>query len=474
MNERYLPPRITDELGRSAEAAVDRNGYSRGESAAFRSHIDGVAISSLVAEFGSPLFVFSERELRARARRARQAFESVYPKTSFAWSYKTNYLGAICNILHQEGWIAEVVSEFEYQKARSLGIPGKQIVFNGPHKSREGLAVAVREGALIQIDNWDELALLEEVAAGRDQRVDVGIRVWMDVGIRPVWSKFGFALGNGEAARAAARIVRSPNLRLHTLHSHIGTYVLAPWAYAVAAQMLLALREQIRQEHRHVVSCINLGGGFPSSALLHGMAGPPEAVIPPIESYAQAIAPVLNALPKAQRPLLRLESGRHLVDDAGSLISSVVAVKGSDRARRATLTGTEAKAALILDDAARNSYILDAGVNLLYTGAWYRFDILPTRQSDARPSPTRLYGCLCMAIDVIREYIELPPLETGDTVVMHPVGAYNTTQWMQFISYRPAVVLIGLDGRAQTIRRREQLSDIVGAEQMPEHLRSEK
>jgi len=472
VNDHYLPPRITDELGRSAEAAVDRNGYARGETSAFRPDIDGVSIAGLVAEFGSPLFVFSESEVRSRARRARQAFESVYPKTSFAWSYKTNYLGAICNILHQEGWIAEVVSEFEYQKARALGMAGKQIVFNGPHKSREALTVAVREGALIQIDNWDELAVLEEVVETHDRRLDVGIRVWMDVGIRPVWSKFGFALANGEAARAAARIIANPRLRLHTLHTHIGTYVLAPWAYAVATQMLLGLRAQLREEHGHVVSCINLGGGFPSSALLHGMAGPPEAVIPPIESYAAAITAVLNGLPKSQRPLLRLESGRHFVDDAGSLVASVVALKGSDRTRRTTLTGTQAKAALILEDGARSSYVLDAGVNLLYTGAWYRFDILATRPIDASPSPARLYGCLCMSIDVIREYIELPPLETGDTLVMHPVGAYNTTQWMQFISYRPAVVLIGEDGRAQVIRRREQLADVVGAEQIPGHLRS--
>ena len=80
--------------------------------------IDGVAVSRLVGEHGSPLFVFSEATLRAKYREAHRAFARRYPDVQFAWSYKTNYLNAICRVFHQEGAIAEVVSEFEYEKAR--------------------------------------------------------------------------------------------------------------------------------------------------------------------------------------------------------------------------------------------------------------------------------------------------------------------------------------------------------------------
>jgi len=82
----------------------------------------------------------------------------------------------------------------------------------------------------------------------------------------------------------------------------------------------------------------------------------------------------------------------------------------------------------------------------------------------------KLYGCLCMNIDVIREQVELPPLEVNDKLVLHPVGAYNLTQSMQFIGLRPAVVLIGLDGSVNVIRRREKLIDIENAEQVPTYL----
>lgn len=473
MSQDYIQPMISGELGRSApNAAVDRNHYARGSHVPALFEIDGIPISALTTQFGSPLFVFSEHTLRAKARRAREAFRSRYPKTSFAWSLKTNYLNAICQVLRQEGWTAEVVSEFEYQKARKLKFEGRDIVFNGPHKPRGILEEAISEGALIQIDNWDELNLIEELVKGAGKPVDVGIRVWLDAGIRPVWSKFGFALANGEAARAADRVVANPKLRLHTLHTHIGTYILSTDAYRVAVQKLLALRDHIHAVHGHLVECVNMGGGIPSYSLLHGMIGPAEQVIPPIEAYADAITDVLNKLPARKRPLLRLELGRHLVDEAGYLLSTVVAVKGINRyiAGAPDLSGHDYKEQVILGEDSKIGYILDAGINLLYTAAWYQFAIRPSRLVEAPPTPSRIYGSLCMAIDVIRDNVDLPPLDVGDVLSLHPVGAYNFVQSMQFIAYRPAIVLIGENGVAELIRARETLDDIDHAERLPGRL----
>ncbi len=475
MTDEYSPPRISNELGRVApEAAADRNYYSRGMSAPTLFEIDGVPISKLVEEFGTPLFVFSEHNLREKARRLREVFKSRYSNTCFAWSYKTNYLNAICQTLHQEGWIAEVVSDFEYHKARKLGIPGKDIVFNGPYKPRAILELALKEGALVQIDNWDELGLVEELTKDALHPVNVGIRIWLDAGIQPIWSKFGFALANGEAGRAAERIVQNPKLNLHTLHSHIGTYILSPNAYRVSAQKLLALREQIYLEHGYLIDCINLGGGFPSHSLLHGMFGEPEQLIPSIELYADAITDVFNELPENKRPLLRFETGRYLVDEAGYLLTNVVAIKGGSRYPgnvHSDLSARDHKESLILnEDAKMSSYVIDAGINLLYTGAWYQFNVYPSRAINAPPLPSRLYGPLCMSIDVVRHHVDLPPLKVNDTLTLHPVGAYNVTQAMQFISFRPPVVMISEAGVPEIIRRKEVLEDVDGPERMPAHL----
>jgi diaminopimelate decarboxylase len=218
------------------------------------------------------------------------------------------------------------------------------------------------------------------------------------------------------------------------------------------------------------VPCINLGGGFPSNSLLHNMVGPAEFVVPTIEAYAEAIAGVLNKLPPELRPRLRLESGRHMVDEAGWLVTSVVAVKGVNRPGGLDLSAVNAKSSIVLGEHSRGGYVVDAGVNLLYTAAWYRIGVTPTQRSKMPPNVVHLYGCLCMNIDVIRESVELPPLEVGDRLVLHPVGAYNVTQSMQFIAYRPAVVLIGLDGSVDVIRRREELADVEQGEQVPSRL----
>lgn len=473
MTRDYLTPTISNELGRQTpEAATDRNYYARGMQTKALFDIDGIPVSRLIEDFGSPLFVFSEHTIREKARRLREAFKSRYPDTRFAWSYKTNYLNAICQILHQEGWMAEVVSDFEYHKARKLGIEGEEIIYNGPGKTRESLELAINEGALIQIDNWDELGLIEELTADALHPANVGVRVWLDAGIRPIWSKFGFSLENGEAGRAAARIVSNPKLRLHTLHTHIGTYILSPDAYRIATQKLVALREQIYVEHDHLIDCLNLGGGFPSHSLLHGMIGPAEQLIAPIETYADAITDVLNTLPEKKKPQLRFETGRYLVDEAGYLLTNVVAVKGNryPASMSTDLSARDYKEQIILNEDAKASYVLNAGVNLLYTSAWYQINAFPSRSINAAPVPSRLYGSLCMAIDVIRYYIDLPPLKLDDIIALHPVGAYNISQAMQFITYRPAIVLISEEGKTELIRKREELDDIDRPEHIPSHL----
>lgn len=127
-------------------------------------HIDGVAVKELIKNYGSPVFVYSEAKIRSNFQNAKRAFTTRYPKVQFAWSYKTCYLNAICNIYHQEGSWAEVVSRFEYDKALKNGVPGNKIIFNGPDKTAEDLTLAIDNDSLIHIDHFDELYMLTEIA----------------------------------------------------------------------------------------------------------------------------------------------------------------------------------------------------------------------------------------------------------------------------------------------------------------------
>ena len=76
-----------------------------------------------------------------------------------------------------------------------------------------------------------------------------------------------------------------------------------------------------------------------------------------------------------------------------------------------------------------------------------------------------------MNIDVMRDAVSLPPLAIGDRIVFRNVGAYNVTQWMQFITLRPAVVMIGANGSVAEIRRAETVDDLNQLEAVPDWLR---
>ncbi len=417
-----------------------------------REHIDGVAINRLVEEFGSPLFVFSEKRLRQKFREIKNAFTLRYPKVEFSWSYKTNYLDAICAILHSEGESAEVVSEFEYEKARRLGIPGSRIIYNGPYKPLDSLRKAVKEGAKINIDHFEEILDLEKVAEELGVKVKAGIRINMDTGIYPQWSRFGFNLENGQALDAVKRLSAKGKIELVGLHTHIGTFILEPQAYEIAVKKLVKFAYEVEEKFGFKIDYIDIGGGFPSKIRLRGIYLPPELSVPSIEEYAERICDaLLSSLKPGDYPTLILETGRAIVDEAGFLITTVHAVKRLPDGKRA--------------------YVLDAGVNVLFTAFWYHFKIELEKEIFGPVEPCILYGPLCMNIDVVDDQVFLPPLPRGTRLIISPVGAYNVTQWMQFIRYRPAVVLIGEDGKPELIREPEDLSDIIGRERLPERLK---
>lgn len=418
--------------------------------------MDGVAIAPLLERFGSPLFIVSEKTLRDNVRRLRRAFATRWPKVRHGWSYKTNYLDAVCGVLHQEGSWAEVVSGFEYRKARALGVPGSRIIFNGPWKSDDDLERAVAEGALIHLDHLDELFSLEQIAKKAGKRVPVGLRLSFDTGYTEPWTRFGFGIESGAAMDAVQRIGASESLRLAGLHSHIGTFVLELRAYAAQARIMAEFMEQAERETGCVIEYLDIGGGFASRNALQGLYLPPDQTVPSFEQYAEAIT---GALLEAMRgraasgkalPALVLETGRAIVDDAEVLVASVVGGKRLRDGRRAV--------------------ILDAGVNLLFTAFWYNHEVRPLRPLAGLVEETVLYGPLCMNIDVVRNSVMLPPLNVGDALVVRTVGAYNNTQWLQFIQQRPAVVMVGIDGEIEVIREAETLDAVSRFEHRPARL----
>ena len=199
----------------------------------------------------------------------------------------------------------------------------------------------------------------------------------------------------------------------------------------------------------HWLKYIDLGGGFASKNTLKGAYMPGSETCPSFDEYAEAIsnAIISSEIPHENLPVLFLETGRALIDDAGYLLTTVLANKRSTTGRR--------------------TMVIDAGVNLLFTSFWYNLGIYPSKEVSNYVEESTIYGPLCMNIDVIRDAINFPQASVGDQLVIERVGAYNMTQWMQFITFRPNVILIDLEGNTHIIRKKEKLSSLQSFELNP-------
>lgn len=416
------------------------------------SDIEGRNVEDLLSEFGSPLYILSESVIRQRYRELCQAFESRYPRVQLAWSYKTNYLDAVCRIYHQEGAWAEVVSWFEYEKALNNGVDPKKIIFNGPHKAEAELHQAIKSGSLIHVDHFDELYQIIDITQKIEVKAKVAIRINMDTGIYPQWERFGFNYENGEAWNAINRIMQSPTLEMVGLHTHIGTYIMSESGYAMAAAKMAELAVRTHRKFGVVMQYIDMGGGFATANTLKGAYLPGSDTCPSFDDYAVAITAALqnSDIRPEDMPLLILETGRALIDDAGYLLGRVVANKRMASGRR--------------------SMIVDFGVNHLFTSFWYEHVIHPALPVADDSEDTQICGPLCMNIDVIRQAVRFPMLQPGDPVAVERVGAYNMTQWMQFITYRPKIVLLGENGNNYIIRENENLATFKMHERVPDFL----
>lgn len=412
--------------------------------------IEGLSVQNLISDYGSPLYVVSENTLRCSYRELAQAFTKRYARTTIAYSYKTNYLSAICAILHQEGAWAEVVSGLEYEMARRLGVAGPMVVFNGPYKKPEEMKRAFMEGAAVNLDSIDELKTAGEVAQKLGRKVKVGIRCNMQLNY-PAWDKFGFSYEQGEAFDVCKQIKKHKYLQLAGLHCHAGTYIIDLGIYRRLIENLTTLAMDIKKELGLEMEYLDIGGGFPSSNSLHTQLMPGYTIAPPIEQYAETVCTVINKKLHnfKNAPRLILEPGRSVVDECMHLLTKVVSVKerlGSNRA-----------------------IIVDAGINLLPVSTYYRYEMASDRDSAEAMEEVDIYGALCMQIDVLRKAVRLPVVKTADIITISKVGAYNFTQSMQFIYPRPAVLLL-TDGKAAIIRRTEKYEDIKGPEVIPARL----
>lgn len=398
-------------------------------------------LGDLADQFGTPLFVVLGKVLVRQYQSVLSAFRKRHRQTVIAYSYKTNYVPAICQIFHEQGAWAEVVSGMELEIAQRLGVPGKRIIANGPYKPIPELQRMVAAGCLVNLDSLEDATNLTAVIGRSGLKARVGIRISASVGDIP-WSKFGFTLGSPELKECLDVLRVNKNRVLPTaVHIHIGSNVADTRLYREATRIAVDFAIQLERQLGREISILDLGGGFATQGAIPLYEKDTWAV-PSIGEYADAICKVLNRDHDGwgAKRILILEPGRLLVDAGVVLLSRVTSVKSMN-----------GRAGLL---------ILDAGVNVLPSAYYRRHKVTPLYRRRGRQRRYDLFGPLCMQADFLEAGVNLPPAEVGDLLSFENAGAYSISHSIQFIRPRPAVVAVG-GKRAKVIRRAETTSDIL-------------
>lgn len=410
--------------------------------------LGGVDLVELASEYGTPLFVISERILRENCVRIIRAFTDHYPDTNVFYSYKTNYLPYVCRLAHSESLGAEVTSGFELFLAQRNQVPPQKIIFNGIGKEREAIRQALQLGIqVITVESIDELLFIEQAARSLGVEAPLGIRLNPGLPWHKDWA-YKFGLRKDDALIATEIIAKSPHLFLREVHMHIGSQVEKPRPYVRALDALIEFLREIVAEHD--IEFVNMGGGFPNRALYEYREFPPQSDAEPeisgIEEFAEFIcaqyARLVSELDREEDIALALEPGRYIVSSAMLLLTSVIWTKQQGESSWA---------------------ICDGGMNLAPKVREEYHDIRVANNMQAEPE--RIYsvgGPLCSSFDVIGFNRNLPRLVPGDLIAVMDMGAYSIARAIQFQYPRCQVVAIREGYGPQLVWRGETCADLIG------------
>jgi diaminopimelate decarboxylase len=400
---------------------------------------------ALADEFGTPLFVYDEDELRRRCR----DYVDQLGAGAVVYAAKAFLCTAMARLVAEEGLHLDVATGGELHVARAAGFAAERIVFHGNNKSDAELRAALDVGVgRIVADSFDELDRLEELGATRDTSPSVLVRVtpgveahtheYIETGTED--SKFGFTVSDGVALEAVRRVAHSPTLRFAGLHCHIGSQIqrLDPWDRAVA--VLAGLAEQLGDETP--VPELNLGGGLGARYLA-------DDPVMDVGSYLGALRDALERWWKptggGDLPALRVEPGRSIAAPCAITLYRVGVIK--------EIPGV-------------GTYVaVDGGMSdnprpVLY-GAGYEA-YLPARIDDDRPLRCRIVGKHCEQGDVVVADARLPAgVARGDLLATPTTGAYGYSMASNYNKVpRPAVVFLR-GGTPRLVVRRETEDDLV-------------
>jgi diaminopimelate decarboxylase len=397
--------------------------------------VGGARASSLADEYGTPLVVYCRDTILARAR----AYAQVDPEALVVYGTKAFANVALLRLLAAEGLGADVSTRGELEFALRAAMPAERIIFHGNNKSDDELRAAASAGTLVVLDALDEVARAR--SAGVETvliRLTPGIEADTHRAIQTAHAESKFGLVADDAV-AAVREARSAGLDVAGLHVHIGSQLTRSAESLLAVERLVDVALHCQAELDWTPRLFDLGGGL---AIRHSLADPP---LPQPEEFAREL---LVRLRQHWREPARVifEPGRSLVGTAGFTLYRIGGVKQTTGVAYAAVDGG-------MSDNPRPQ---------LY-GSRYEA-LLANRADEVVSGSYRIAGKHCESGDVLIDSVELPPPQRDDLLAVPATGAYTLAMASNYNGVpRPAAVLVA-DGRAELIRRRESLDDLLAFE----------
>ncbi|MFV9672020.1 MAG: diaminopimelate decarboxylase [Acidimicrobiia bacterium] len=399
-----------------------------------RFFVGGVDVLELAAEFGTPLFVYDEEQLRARCREAVAAFGD-----GVAYATKAFMMTAMARLAFEEGMHLDVATGGELFVALHAGVPAERLVLHGNNKSVEEIAAALDAGiGRIVVDSFieiDRIASLITAGAPRPKvlvRVTPGIEAhtheYLQTGIAD--SKFGFGLASGDAEVAVQRTEASDAMDLVGVHAHIGSQVFDADSFRKAVEALAPFVAPLDLPE------FSIGGGL-------GVAYVTGESAPSITEWAEIVKQACADNDITARVLA--EPGRSIVAAAAVTLYTVGTVKDVPGIR--TYVSVDGG----MSDNPRPS---------LYGSGYEAF--LPRATDADRPAEVRIVGKHCESGDVIVADAMVPDgLAVGDILATPVTGAYGHSMGSNYNMIRRPPVVFVRNGEARLVVRRETYDDLV-------------
>ncbi len=436
--------RLSDHLG--VAARPERFGLHLREG---ELHLEGVPLSRIAAEHGTPTYAYGAGEIEARFDALVEAVG--HRPTTFCYAVKANGALAVLRLLARRGAGADIVSGGELARALHAGVPAEKIVFSGVGKTDAELDAAIAAGVRsINLESVEELEQVAARARALSRIADVSLRVNPDIdpkthpylatGLRE--SKFGISMA--DAPSVARQANADPSLRLRGLGCHIGSQITDVRPFVDSVARLRALWEALSAEGISV-RAIDLGGGL-------GIPYRPEDPELDVKAWGRAVDEAMAGLPVE----LVFEPGRYVVGNAGVLLTRVLGRKQGQ---------------------AKRFVIVDAAMNDLVRPALYEayHAIVPVRLSadDGAPTePCDVVGPVCESGDFLALSRPMPAVAPGDVLAVLSAGAYGMSMAGTY-NTRPLAAEVLVQGETvDVIRPRQTVAELLRAERMPAWLRA--